>query len=129
MTTLRMGVIDVLSDDTPCYSIAYPQVDVKLCMWLESVEEMQLEDIYTSIPDSSIAMSEDDECCSVFGFLFPTLGIDLASTVGGDGFLDLVLPEPIDEDEVESEWQEFVSARATLSVEAVTLSVTPDDIC
>ena len=57
------------------------------------------------------------------------MGIDLASTIGGDGFLDLVLPEPIDEDEVESEWQEFVSARATLSVEGVTLSVTLDDIC
>lgn len=33
------------------------------------------------------------------------------------------------EDEVESEWQEFVSAKATLSDEGVTLSVTPDDIC
>ena len=35
----------------------------------------------------------------------------------------------MNEDEVESEWQEFVSARATLSVEGVTLSVTPNDIC
>lgn len=98
------SVIDVLFDDTPYYSIAYPQVDVELCMWSESVEEMQLEDIYTSILDSSVAVSEDDECCSVFGFLFLTLGIDLASTVGEDGFLNSVLPEPIDEDEVESEW-------------------------
>ena len=34
------SVIDVLSDDTPCYSIAYPQVDVELCTWSESIEEM-----------------------------------------------------------------------------------------
>ena len=40
-----------------------------------------------------------------------------------------MLSEPIDEDEVESEWQEFVLAKDTLSVEGVTLLVTPDDIC
>ena len=75
-----------LGDVVSCHSIVDSHDDIESCLQPELVEEMRIDDVDTSIADISDAESEDDECCSVSGFLYLTLGVDSALSYGVSEF-------------------------------------------
>lgn len=80
-----------MGDVVSCHSIVDSHDVIGSCMQPELVEEMRIDDVDTSIADISNVESKDDECCSVFGFLYLTLGVDSALSYEGGGFQDSVL--------------------------------------